>query len=258
MAPSAFDRAQVVLVCQRERTVEMAAWDNWSGLWHLTQPSLICWGRKNVSHGLKIGGKKKKRKNHCLLVQALMIIWKKRTDRCAETHVWPLESPWFLLWFYTFSEVDLLPYKYCISPYINVSLPIYFSLIVYGTDVDSVSSSMDFVSKRPKIYFSLTCPGLLASTVVQTFGVVSRYDSKMCLRPECENANVSSQLLRTFPGTFRASRPCKMFGWCPSELMWEYRSKTHSKRVSVLMTFLTCSGHKTGRISQDDKERPNT
>lgn len=50
MAPSAFDRAQIFLVCQRQRTVEMAAWDNWSGLWRPIQLALICWRSKNVSH----------------------------------------------------------------------------------------------------------------------------------------------------------------------------------------------------------------
>lgn len=121
MAPSAFDRAQIFLVCQTERTVEMAAWDNWSGPWRPTQPSLICWGGKNVSHGLKI---REQKKNQCCLVEALMMIWKERMGRCAKTHVWPLIS----LSFHSSVIVVFLPFINT-SFYGHVFCAVYFTLV---------------------------------------------------------------------------------------------------------------------------------
>lgn len=120
MAPSAFDRAQIFLVCQTERTVEMAARDNWSGPWRPTQPSLICWGGKNVSHGLKIREQKKS------------VVWSKPWWWHGRREWTDVQRPMFDLWlvFLFIQLLELIFYLIHTSSYAHVFCAVYFTLVI--------------------------------------------------------------------------------------------------------------------------------
>lgn len=76
--------------------------DNWSGPRHLTQASLICWGRRNATYGLII-------RKRISSVSAGVSLDDSRTDTCEEIQVWVLE--WHYRWNYRCIVWDLLSYK---------------------------------------------------------------------------------------------------------------------------------------------------